>query len=144
MDREKKHEIQDKYQNLWQLKLKIVSYKVLGSDDYAEATPVPIPNTAVKLCSAQDTWLVTARENRKLLPQILQCWENANAFSQCWYYIYVVSHSAVQLEFFRLRPVDEERRKNSEETRRISNEGEKGDYVSDRGWRRFKSYLNKN
>jgi len=31
--------------------------------------------------------------------------------------------------------VDEEANKKSEETRRISNEGEKGDYVSDRGWR---------
>jgi len=70
-----------------------------------------------------------------LLPQKLQCWENAFAFSQCWYYIYVVSHSAVQLEFFRLRPVDEERRKNSEETRSITNAGERDDYVSDRGWR---------
>jgi hypothetical protein len=29
-----------------------------------EATPVPIPNTAVKLSCANDTWLVTARENR--------------------------------------------------------------------------------
>ena len=111
----------------------------LGSDDYAEATPVPIPNTAVKLCSAQNTWLVTAREDRKLLPQKLQCWENAFAFSQCWYYIYVVSHSAVQLDLLRAHPVDEEASKKSEETRRILNEGEKGDYVSDRGWRRFKS-----
>ena len=31
-----------------------------------KVTPVPIPNTAVKLLSAQDTWLVTARENRSL------------------------------------------------------------------------------
>jgi hypothetical protein len=29
-------------------------------------TPVPIPNTAVKLLSADDTWLETARENRSL------------------------------------------------------------------------------
>ena len=39
--------------------------KELGGDD-AEDTPVPIPNTEVKLCSADDTWLVTARESRKL------------------------------------------------------------------------------
>ena len=32
--------------------------------DYEKATPVPIPNTAVKLLSADDTWLVTARENK--------------------------------------------------------------------------------
>ena len=36
----------------------------VGVDD-AEGTPVPIPNTEVKLSSAEDTWLVTARENRK-------------------------------------------------------------------------------
>ena len=34
--------------------------------DYCEATPVPIPNTEVKLVSVQDTWLETARENRSL------------------------------------------------------------------------------
>ena len=28
----------------------------------AEVTPVPIPNTEVKLCREDDTWLVTARE----------------------------------------------------------------------------------
>jgi hypothetical protein len=31
-----------------------------------EVTPVPISNTAVKLSCADDTWLVTARENRSL------------------------------------------------------------------------------
>ena len=31
---------------------------------YAEGPPVPIPNTEVKLCRAEDTWLATARENR--------------------------------------------------------------------------------
>ena len=30
----------------------------------AEGPPVPIPNTEVKLCRAEDTWLATARENR--------------------------------------------------------------------------------
>ena len=29
-----------------------------------EGTPVPIPNTAVKLTNAEDTWLEAARENR--------------------------------------------------------------------------------
>ena len=29
-----------------------------------EATPVPIPNTEVKLFRAEDTWLETARESR--------------------------------------------------------------------------------
>ena len=35
-----------------------------GTDD-AEDPPVPIPNTVVKLCGAEDTWLETAWENRK-------------------------------------------------------------------------------
>ena len=35
------------------------------SGDYSEeATPVPIPNTAVKLFSADDTWREAARESR--------------------------------------------------------------------------------
>ena len=37
--------------------------KEVGADD-GEGPPVPIPNTAVKLTSAYDTWLETARENR--------------------------------------------------------------------------------
>ena len=34
-------------------------------------TPVPIPNTAVKHLSADDTWLETARES-KSLPDLYQ------------------------------------------------------------------------
>ena len=37
------------------------------SGNNAEDTPVPIPNTEVKLRSADDTWWVTARESRSLL-----------------------------------------------------------------------------
>ena len=40
-------------------------YTKVGVDD-AEGPPVPIPNTEVKLSSAEDSWLVTARENRKM------------------------------------------------------------------------------
>ena len=29
-----------------------------------EGTPVPIPNTVVKLNSVEDTWMATSRENR--------------------------------------------------------------------------------
>ena len=36
--------------------------KVGGNSE--EGPPVPIPNTEVKLLSAQDTWLATARESR--------------------------------------------------------------------------------
>ncbi len=32
--------------------------------DCGEGPPVPIPNTAVKLTRADNTWLVTAREDR--------------------------------------------------------------------------------
>ena len=35
----------------------------------AKGPPVPIPNTEVKLCSAENTWLETARENRSMLTQ---------------------------------------------------------------------------
>ena len=34
--------------------------------DGIEGTPVPIPNTEVKLNYAEDTWVVTPRENRKM------------------------------------------------------------------------------
>jgi hypothetical protein len=34
-----------------------------GADD-AKVPPVPIPNTVVKLGRAEDSWLVTTRENR--------------------------------------------------------------------------------
>ena len=30
----------------------------------AEGPPVPIPNTEVKLCRAENTWLATAREDK--------------------------------------------------------------------------------
>ena len=36
-----------------------------GGND-GEVPPVPIPNTAVKLSSAESTWLDTAREDRSL------------------------------------------------------------------------------
>ena len=39
------------------------SVKDLVGVDCGEGPPVPIPNTAVKLICAYDTWLETAREN---------------------------------------------------------------------------------
>ena len=36
----------------------------------AEVPPVPIPNTVVKLCSAENTWLEAAREDRAMPKQI--------------------------------------------------------------------------
>lgn len=41
------------------------TYKAKVGVDDAEGTPVPIPNTEVKLSGAEDTWLVTTWENRK-------------------------------------------------------------------------------
>ena len=38
-------------------------HKKVGVID-AEGPPVPIPNTEVKLCRAENTWLETAREDR--------------------------------------------------------------------------------
>ena len=35
-----------------------------SGDNDAEDPPVPIPNTEVKLCSADDTWWETARESK--------------------------------------------------------------------------------
>ena len=44
----------------------MISYRHnVGADD-AEGTPVPISNTVVKVGSAEDTWLATARENKKV------------------------------------------------------------------------------
>ena len=45
-------------------------YKVFGGND-ERATPVPIPNTAVKSLSAENTRLETIRENRSL-PELFQ------------------------------------------------------------------------
>ena len=38
-------------------------FNIVGVD-YGEGPPVPIPNTEVKLTSAENTWLETAREDR--------------------------------------------------------------------------------
>ena len=45
-------------------------FKVSGGY-YEKVTPVPIPNTAVKLLSADDTWRVVSRESRSL-PDLYQ------------------------------------------------------------------------
>ena len=41
----------------------------ISGDDYMEEIPVPIPNTEVKLSGAENTWLVTAREDREMPTQ---------------------------------------------------------------------------
>ncbi len=40
------------------------TFSILFGDYDAEVTPVPIPNTEVKLCSADGTWREAARESR--------------------------------------------------------------------------------
>ena len=44
------------------MKRKICNLEESGGDN-EEVTPVPIPNTAVKLFNADDSWTVTSREN---------------------------------------------------------------------------------
>ena len=45
-------------------RLDINAFACIFGDNDAEVTPVPIPNTVVKLCSADDTWREAARESR--------------------------------------------------------------------------------
>ena len=45
---------------------------VLTGAYYGEVPPVPIPNTVVKLIRAEDTWRVTAWENRSV--PVLKIW----------------------------------------------------------------------
>ena len=40
-----------------------------SGDDSEEETPVPMPNTEVKVFSVDDTWWETARESRELPEQ---------------------------------------------------------------------------
>ena len=52
----------------------------LSGGNYEKDTPVPIPNTAVKLLSADDTWTVASREGRSppdLYSSIAQSVEHA-------------------------------------------------------------------
>ena len=50
--------------------VRVTNYKLNGYAVYIvgvdcdEGPPVPIPNTEVKLLCAENTWLVTAREDR--------------------------------------------------------------------------------
>ena len=47
----------------------ITSRRERSGDDSKEETPVPMPNTEVKVFSVDDTWLETARESRTLPEQ---------------------------------------------------------------------------
>ncbi len=56
----------------------------MGTDD-GEGPPVPIPNTVVKLVSAEDTWLETAWENRSAPIQQKSCCSNLQQLFCCTY-----------------------------------------------------------
>ena len=53
------------------------------SGDSCEDTPVPMPNTVVKLTNAESTWLEAAREDRKLLIKRKRSTERLGVFSMC-------------------------------------------------------------
>ena len=46
------------------LVLRVHAFKLISGDNSVEVTPVPIPNTVVKLFSADDTWWEAAWESR--------------------------------------------------------------------------------
>ena len=50
---------------------------------YNEGPPVPIPNTVVKLISAENTWWETARENRSMPTQKASCFMQEAFFIVC-------------------------------------------------------------
>ena len=49
----------------------VLSKRYVSGDNSKEDTPVPIPNTEVKLFSADDTWWETARESKTSPDNIL-------------------------------------------------------------------------
>ncbi len=44
----------------------LYGFESISGGYYRKDTPVPIPNTAVKLPRADNTWMATSRENRSL------------------------------------------------------------------------------
>ena len=62
------------------MKARLKAY-LAGADD-AEVPPVPIPNTEVKLCRAEDSWLETTCENRQVPAFSFIAMRFAGAFPQ--------------------------------------------------------------
>ena len=56
-----------------------------------EGTPVPIPNTVVKLVYGDNTWLATAREDNSTRTQ------NAGSFEPAFYFIQMRKNITVKL-----------------------------------------------
>ena len=65
--------------------------RIVGVND-GEGPPVPIPNTEVKLTSAEDTWLATARENKSMPTQTVRCKSNRLVYASL---AQSVEHAAV-------------------------------------------------
>ncbi len=65
-------------------KLNLIKSNLSGGNDEMD-TPVPIPNTAVKHLSADNTWLDTARES-KSLPDLYQAF-CVNSTKACFIFI---------------------------------------------------------
>ena len=69
--------------------------------DGGEGTPVPIPNTAVKLISADNTWLEAAREDRQAPTQ-----EKGRAYHESdTLFLYEENHSLGEWFKRRLMPM---------------------------------------
>ena len=64
---------------LYNKKEKLNKQKIVGVE-YAEGTPVPIPNTEVKLGGAENTWVVTPREDREMPTRWEQMFTSALLF----------------------------------------------------------------
>ena len=60
-----KHKLKNFFKKVLTISFDRVILYYVGADD-VKGTPVPISNTVVKLGDAEDTWLVTTRENRKV------------------------------------------------------------------------------
>ena len=65
------------------------------------ATPVPIPNTAVKHLSADNTWLETARES-KSLPDLYQSLER---IAQGFVFVLFMGFSLLSMSEFHAEPL---------------------------------------
>ena len=75
----------------------------VGVDD-DEGPPVPIPNTEVKLISADDTWLATAWDNRTVSYTHLR-FPSKGITSSYWPTIHTMSPTVLRMENSRGMPL---------------------------------------
>ena len=61
---------------------RVSSSEIVGVDG-GEGTPVPIPNTAVKLTCADNTWTAASREDKKMPTQEKRLSQQTKSFSFC-------------------------------------------------------------